>query len=161
MRILTPFLHDETATVALNWVVLTAGLTGLAGAAMVVFSGEIDALSFNVGAGMQNREQRPSWAYKPHDQARYDGMRTALATLTRPELDAVSAWGNALRPYRDTVSGEDGEAFDDLDAAITANFGDRSLERGTETTADEQALAGAFAKLGVSAQNGSGATGPT
>ena len=140
MQKITDFLRCETGAVAVDGVVLIAGATGMAMAAMAAYSDQLSLVSFNVGAGVQQRETRPSYAYVPHDGLAYSAYTQMIVALPTDDLGVLSAWANSVRATRDQMTDPAAIAFfDDFDNAITIAHARRytSRDTGTEFSQDD------------------------
>ena len=146
---LRAFLAAETGAVTVDWTVLAAGTTGLGIALAAIYTDQILQLNYNVGANVQERDTRPSFAYVPYDPDVHETFATLFSTLTDEDLAQVSSWGNARRDNPPASTQEEVETFRDLDNAVTAVYGRRHESRGESAEYDQQALESIVVRLGL------------
>lgn len=142
------FLRDESGTISVNFTVLAAGLAGLAASVAWLYADQIGQLNFNVGARIQERDTRPSYAYLPYDILLHEQFKTQLSALNDEDLETLSSWGNATRDERGVLPEEQAGMLDDFDNAITIAHGERYKSRGTGEDFDEGEVARIFEDLG-------------
>jgi len=136
-KITRTFLLEETAAISVDFVVLTGGACGMAIAGMAAYANQIGQVSDAVAAGAQHREQRPAWAYAPHDSAVHSEFTLMLAELSDSDLSILAAWGNDLSTQGNLITNADAaKMFDDFNNAITAAYAERGASRPTATYYD-------------------------
>ncbi|MCK0167806.1 hypothetical protein MWU52_09630 [Jannaschia sp. S6380] len=143
-----PFLQDESGQVSVNFAVLAAGLAGLAASLAWLYADRIGQLNFNIGARVQERETRPSYAYVPYDILLHDHFKSQLSTLNDEDLEQLSSWGNATREERAALPEEQAGVLDDFDNAITIAHGERYKSRGADDSYNEAEVGRIFEDLG-------------
>lgn len=144
----TAFLACERGAVTVDYVVLVSGAAMLAAGLAAAYANQVLQLNYNVAANMQERETRPSFAYRPHDAGVHETFATLMSTLTDEELEQMSGWGNAVRLAPPQGEAE-AERFHDLDNAITAVYAGRYASRGGDTAYDAAEVEGIAVKLGL------------
>ena len=141
------FIRQESGTVAVDWVVLTASAAAMAGAAYAVMALDMRMLNEDMAGQMQERESRPAFAYMPYDAEAFTVYVKAFGSLEDAELDAVSALLNGMRDGRGAASNAERAAYDDLDEAVDKAYAARLKERPGSTAVDGKALDQAVARL--------------
>ncbi len=142
------FAASEGGAVTVDYVVLVSGAAMLAAGLAAAYTNQVLQLNYNVAANMQQRETRPSFAYRPYDPEVHGIFATLLSTLTEGELQQMSGWGNAVRGDPPQTDAE-AERFRDLDNAITAVYASRYASRGEGADYHPAAVEGIAAKLGL------------
>ncbi len=143
------FIRREGGAVTVDYSVLLTGVVGVAIALAAYFTSELLQLNYNVGARLQQRETRPSFAYRPYDADVHRTFATLFSTLTDDELGQMSAWGNATRAEPPVTTEAELETYRDLDNAITAVYGSRSESRGESRDYDAALVERIVGKLGL------------
>lgn len=142
-------LAGECGAVTVDYVVLVSGAAMLAAGLAAAYTNQLLQLNYNVAANVQERDTRPSFAYRPYDEGVHSTFATLFSTLTDGELSELSAWGNAKRSVPPAGTQDELETFRDLDNAITAVYGSRYKSRGDGDDYDAATLERIVAKLGL------------
>lgn len=148
------FLADERGAVTVDWVLLTAGMVGLALSAVMAVKGGADVATSNIDTALNDPSiivrMSAGFGYAPADRAAFDGFVSDLSALSEDDLAQVSAFASAaasqdLSEAPDEVRGR----IADLNAAVDVAYAYAGQTRPAGTEYDAEALTRISGDLGL------------
>ncbi|GIT90898.1 hypothetical protein JANAI62_13520 [Jannaschia pagri] len=139
------FLRDEAGAVTVDWVVLTAAVTGLVLATMGLMGEtlqtQVNRIDDRLNAPSIIARIQGGFGYTPHDGAQYDSLMTSMSQLSSTDLAQIAAYSNALNDQiTDTTDAEIVGQVADFSAAVDVAYLNAGGVRDTGTTFDETEL---------------------